>query len=211
MLFPLHLPSRLRESYSSLPIATSFHAQNSASCADTPVHQHSPKFRANLSWVPRQKGRMPHASTGQSPLPLPRWPVPPPHGPPNHCNVVWWRWHRPGCSELPLLARESLPFRLWQDSVLSRNALTPEGQRGTRAGTRKGEFDSSYLSKSQDTGISDKGKICLERHSATQCLILVFWCFRYRNSFHLFTALHSHRFITSLSTRAHSVKHQLSA
>lgn len=125
------------------------------------------------------------------------WPVPPPHGPATHCNVVWWCWHRPGCSELPLPARENLPFRLWQDSVLSRNTLTPDEVRGTKAATCRGEFDSSYLSKSQDIGISDKGKICLERDSATRCLILVFWYFRYRNSFHLFTALHSHRFVTS--------------
>lgn len=58
-------------------------------------------------------------------------------------------------------------------------------------------FQGSYPAKSQDTAISDKGKTCLETDSPTPCLILVFWYFRYRNSFHLLTALCDCCFITS--------------
>lgn len=58
-------------------------------------------------------------------------------------------------------------------------------------------FHSSYRAKSQDTEISDKGKTCFETDSPTHCLILVFWYFRYRNSFHLLIALCGCCFITS--------------
>lgn len=42
-----------------------------------------------------------------------------------------------------------------------------------------------------------KGKTCFETDSPTHCLILVFWYCRYRNSFHLLTALCGRCFITS--------------
>lgn len=95
--------------------------------------------------------------------------------------------------------RESLPFQhCWKKQdlsifVLSRNVLTPEqGEAPALAYTAL--FHSSYRAKSQD---SDKGKTCSETDSPTRCLILVFWYFRYRNSFHLLTALCGGCLITS--------------
>lgn len=109
-----------------------------------------------------------------------------------------------------LPCRESLPFQhCWNKQdvsifVLSRNVPTPEqGEAPALAYTAR--FHSSYRAKSQDTAISDKGKTCFETDSPTHCLILVFWYFRYRNSFHLLTALCGRCFITPLHTRAHSV------
>lgn len=123
------------------------------------------------------------------------------------CNLVLGCWHPPGLLELPLPKRStplqgkpslSALLEEWDLQVfaLSRNTLTPDEGLGLM-------YTAGYLtalispSHRTDTVISDKGKICLERDLATHYLILVFWYFRYRNAFPLFTALCHHCLITS--------------
>lgn len=143
---------------------------------------------------------MPRSSQGTEPCaPFPRRLVDA-HRSSIHYNLVLWCCHTPGLSQRssPPWGTPPLSALLGRAGsggvVLSRNALTPREGRGTRAGVRSGVFDSSYLSKSQDTGISDKGKH-LDRDLATHYLISAFWYFRYKNSSPLVTALCGHRFI----------------
>lgn len=157
----------------------------------TPVHQHSSKFTATLLWVPGQQGRMPRSSHGTEPCAHSQggWRLPTGHQ--LTAILFCGAWHPPGHSKLPLPKHSSpRPQGKPSLSALLRRAGSGgfscstethlhqrrEGK-GTRAGVHSRIFDSSYLSNSQDTVISDKGKICLERDLATHCLILVFWYF----------------------------------
>jgi len=179
--------------------------------ADTPVHQHSPKFTANLSRVPGQQVRMLRSSHGTEPCAHSQggW---------RHCNSVSRCWLTPGLSEHSLPKHPSpppgsLPFRLrWEEWDLAGFPCSAEMCLHERRGEApRLVYTAGYLmaliSPSHRTLIADKGKICLEKDLAATCLTLVLWCFRYNSTYsqpYRATAL------LPVNTRAHSVKRQVS-